>query len=52
MGAGMARGMKDGNYRSLAEKLQTTANAKTQAEFDAAYQEVLVALQVGGFLGR
>lgn len=51
MGAGMARGMKDGNYMSLAEKLQATADAKTQAEFDAGIQQVLVALQLGGFLG-
>ena len=50
-GAGMARGFKDANYISLAEKFQQAAAAKTQEEFDAAIQQALVALQVGGFLG-
>ena len=51
MGAGMAQGIKDANYMSLAEKLRAAASAKTQAEFDAAMQNVLIALQTGGWLG-
>jgi uncharacterized protein YggE len=50
-GAGMARGFKDGSYMSLADKFQEATAAETQEEFDAAIQQVLVALQVSGFLG-
>lgn len=52
MGAGMAQGVKDGSYMSMAEQFQAAAAAKTQAEFDAAIQQALIALQVGGMLGR
>lgn len=51
-GASMAQGYKDASYMSLAEKLRAAAQSKSQSEFDASIQQVLVALQAGGWLGR